>query len=405
MSYKLLLIDDHPETLSIIQRVLEQNGYNVLTARSGFRGLTLAEQEQPDLVLVDGMMPEMDGWEVVRRLRQHATLADMPIIMFSAVGEAEQKLAGFDAGADDYLTKPTEPEELLERVQMLLENVAPRHADNGPETDIPVVDPFTTQRVELFKTPIAAPTGSLPAQTRLIAVVGARGGVGATTVAINLATSSSMFNLPTTLVDLDLVQGHVALYLKQKVDVGLQKMAHLGTAALQESIHASMVPYRDHLQLVLARSNIHDKYASLSVNQVKDMLAALQQPGATIVVDAGRGTTAVSHAVIEQADHVILCLRPERLALAAAKKLIAHWQAVLFPTTHVGSLLLDFYGGREIPSEAIEAYLEQPLLSVIPIQPQELAQAVNKGKPLVELFPQNSASARFRRLAQQLVKA
>ncbi|MCA9896534.1 MAG: response regulator, partial [Anaerolineales bacterium] len=92
IAFKILVIDDHPETLSIIQRVLQQHGYNVLGARSGFRGLSLAESENPDMVLVDGMMPEMDGWEVCRRLRAMPKLGDMPIIMFTAVDEAEQKL-------------------------------------------------------------------------------------------------------------------------------------------------------------------------------------------------------------------------------------------------------------------------------------------------------------------------
>jgi two-component system, OmpR family, response regulator len=126
IAYKILVIDDHPETLSIIQRVLQQQGYNVLGARSGFRGLSLAESENPDLIMVDGMMPEMDGWEFCRQIRATTRLADIPIIMFTAVDEADQKLAGFDAGADDYLTKPTEPAELIERVKMILDNHPPK---------------------------------------------------------------------------------------------------------------------------------------------------------------------------------------------------------------------------------------------------------------------------------------
>ena len=117
---KILVVDDHPETLDIITSVLAQHEFNVFSARSGFRGLSIAEQEHPDLIMVDGMMPEMDGWEFCRRVRKSASLAHTPIIMFSAEDDPRQKLAGFDAGADDYLTKPTEPDEMIDRVRALL---------------------------------------------------------------------------------------------------------------------------------------------------------------------------------------------------------------------------------------------------------------------------------------------
>lgn len=166
MAYKILVIDDHPETLSIIQRVLQQQGYQVLGARSGFRGLTLAESENPDLVMVDGMMPEMDGWEVCRRLRATPKLAKIPIIMFTAVDEAEQKLAGFDAGADDYLTKPTEPDELVERVKTILDNRTPNAT---AQTRLHEPLPKSKKRINDTNIPLST-TMAFPAQSSKTAV-------------------------------------------------------------------------------------------------------------------------------------------------------------------------------------------------------------------------------------------
>ncbi|MCP5098698.1 MAG: response regulator [Chloroflexi bacterium] len=408
MTYKILIIDDHPETLGIIQNVLETNGYNVVSARSGFRGVSLAETELPDLIMVDGMMPEMDGWEVCRRVRKIEELAGTPIIMFSAVEESEQKLAGFDAGADDYLTKPTEPDELIERVQALLQAVTPRHtgsvmASSGGRAK---KDPLmTTQQVSLREPAGVAFTSSLMSdQSSLIVVLGARGGVGTTTLSINLAASLAEMNVPTTLVDLDFVQGHIALYLKQKVRRSINKLATLSTSRLKSQVSEAAVNYRDNLQLLLTRSNLLDERATLSVNQTMDMIGALSRPGHVVVVDLGRGITAVTRPIVEQADQVIICLRPERVSLAAAKQLVAKWKDVLLPHTSLNAVIFDFNTAREIPKQAIESYLGQSIMAVVPIQPSDFTKTVNKGVPFIELFKDSRTALIFKRVAHQMVK-
>ncbi|NJN54550.1 MAG: response regulator [Anaerolineae bacterium] len=178
MTHKLLIVDDHPETLEIVSRVLRQQGYAVTAVSSGLQALALADAEQPDLILLDGMMPDLDGWEVCRRIRNNPKIARTPIIMFSAVNVAEQKLAGFNAGADDYLTKPTEPVELIERVQTLLENVPvrPELADAVPPETLPTSKTVTNGR-----------TMTLASHSQVVAVLGARGGAGTTLLSTNFS--------------------------------------------------------------------------------------------------------------------------------------------------------------------------------------------------------------------------
>ncbi|KAA3664804.1 MAG: response regulator [Chloroflexi bacterium] len=370
--------------------------------------MALAASEKPDLVMVDGMMPEIDGWEVCRRLRDDKSLAHIPIIMFSAVEEAEQKLAGFNAGADDYLTKPTEPEEMIERVEALLADVPPREKSQEKSNAKPLPpqeDLLKTRKVDL-RTP-AAPLGrttGLASQTNLIVVVGARGGAGTTTMSINLAASLAHIGVPTTLVDLDLTQGHIALYLKQKASRNINHLANLATGKLKVQYADAITAYEENLQLMLARTNLLDQRKTLSVNQVNDLVHSLVQPGHCVVVDVGRGVTAVTRPLLEQADQIIVCLRPERVSLAAAKKLIIRMKELLFSHTSLGAVLFDFVGGREIPQKAIESYLGQSMLAIVPIQSQEMAQAVNKGIPLVHLQAESHTSIIFRRLAHQMVK-
>jgi two-component system KDP operon response regulator KdpE len=117
MTEKILIIDDHQPILRLIGKLLEPEGYSVLVAQSGSEGIDLFHQTAPDLVILDIMMPGMDGWEVCRRLRKTSAV---PIIFLTALGSEEDIVAGLMDGADDYLTKPIRKDELRARVAAAL---------------------------------------------------------------------------------------------------------------------------------------------------------------------------------------------------------------------------------------------------------------------------------------------
>jgi len=117
MDAKILLIDDSQEMTWLLQRALARDDYEVEVAHSGSEGLRKAYAFQPDLILLDIMMPGMDGWEVLHRLRE---FSNVPVIMLTAVGGADKTVLGLDIGADDYITKPFEIEELKARVRAIL---------------------------------------------------------------------------------------------------------------------------------------------------------------------------------------------------------------------------------------------------------------------------------------------
>ena len=117
----VLLVDDDPVILKLLQVNFEMEGFNVSTANDGVEGLEKARAERPDIVLLDIMMPRMDGLQVTKALKGDPETKDIPIILLSAKAQASDIQAGKDIGADDYLTKPFDPLELLERVNELLE--------------------------------------------------------------------------------------------------------------------------------------------------------------------------------------------------------------------------------------------------------------------------------------------
>lgn len=131
----ILVIDDEPEITEVVRRYLEQDGFRVVTAADGRAGLTAFQQEKPHLVLLDLMLPEVDGWEVARRIR---AAGSTPIIMLTARGEEVDRLLGLGLGADDYITKPFSPREVVARVRAVL-----RRAGREPAADVLVVGDLT----------------------------------------------------------------------------------------------------------------------------------------------------------------------------------------------------------------------------------------------------------------------
>ena len=118
---KILIVDDVPANLDVLVQALDQEGYNVLVASDGPTALEVAAYSQPDLILLDVMMPEMNGYEACRRLKGDAKLASIPVIFLTARDDIEGIVEGFDAGGLDYCTKPFKKEEILVRIQTHLE--------------------------------------------------------------------------------------------------------------------------------------------------------------------------------------------------------------------------------------------------------------------------------------------
>jgi pilus assembly protein CpaE len=160
MAEKILIIDDDVDTLKLVGLMLQKQSYQIVAASNGLQGLEQAENENPDLILLDVMMPGMDGYEVAKRLRANPLTANTPILMFTAKTQLDDKVTGFEAGADDYLTKPTHPSELNAHVKALLARTSKGKVATSP----------------------------LPTEKRAmtIGILSPRGGQGVSTVAVNL---------------------------------------------------------------------------------------------------------------------------------------------------------------------------------------------------------------------------
>ncbi|MDD4170018.1 MAG: response regulator transcription factor, partial [Desulfotomaculaceae bacterium] len=134
----ILIVDDEVNVLQLLKYTLSKEGYQVISATNGREAIMLAEEKEPDLIILDIMLPEIDGYDVLRILKANRQSAPIPVIMLSALGEEVDKVVGLELGAEDYITKPFSPRELIARVRVRLR-----------KQKIPTVEEVTKKEVKL----------------------------------------------------------------------------------------------------------------------------------------------------------------------------------------------------------------------------------------------------------------
>ncbi|MGB9776449.1 MAG: response regulator transcription factor [Anaerolineae bacterium] len=157
----ILVVDDEPQILRLVRAYLEEAGFRVVTASDGEQALYVARHEQPDLIILDILMPKMDGLEFTRRIRRER---DVPIIMLTARVEETDRIVGLELGADDYVTKPFSPRELVARVRAVLRRV------QGPPAPPPVLQfgPISLDRATHTVTVYGKPVDLTPTEFGLL---------------------------------------------------------------------------------------------------------------------------------------------------------------------------------------------------------------------------------------------
>lgn len=294
MPAKILVVDDDPNVQRLLQYTLKQEGYEVVTASDGAEGFRLWGQENPSLILLDVMLPKLDGYQVAAKIRaEEGQTSHVPIIMLTAEREVEQKVRGLRAGADDYLIKPFHPAELLARMKSLLARFAPRDTLVGR-----------------------------PPLGRVHAYYGAKGGVGTTTIAINAAIALHReLGRKVCLVDGNLQFGDHRVFL----DLGLDRKSIVDIVSAPhidgDLVKQVLVRHDSGIDLLLAPPSpeVAELVTPAHMPQVLDILRGLYD---YVIVDIDKKLDDINLGVLDAADtiHVVMtadlsCLKNVRLVL------------------------------------------------------------------------------------------
>ncbi|WP_119067633.1 response regulator [Aggregatilinea lenta] len=423
---QILLVDDDLNLLQMVRLMLQRLGHDVVTSREGEEGLRLAAEIQPDLAIIDIMMPGLSGYDVVNRLRFDPKTAHVPIIILTARSQPMDKHKALRAGANAFISKPVTAQELADRVEAVLEAgvgfrintgllAEPVSADLGPpppstgtlegKPTLRETAPFgPTEPPNATRPPWERPQpGVTPALDRvleplpLIAVVGLRGGTGSTTVAVNLACWLAAQKRAITLVDLSTSSGHVPLHLHLTPPKHWGSLLHHVEPPDERTVKALLIRHAETGMAVLAAPPM-PPVETLGVPIVEHLLRTLSAGSGTIVLDVPQLDLASAHA-LRLARVIVLVLSDDPASIQTGIQSLMVFEQMGIPASRIKLVLNHVRRTRDIPAETVQKVLKRTLAVEVPFEPEQI-NAIRRGAPLVS----TAAGSDFTRAIQQLAR-
>jgi CheY-like chemotaxis protein/MinD-like ATPase involved in chromosome partitioning or flagellar assembly len=377
MPEKILIVDDDPDTVEFLRLILTRQGYQTLSALNGMQALNQAHSQQPDLIILDVMMPGLDGYEVARSLRRHPETALIPILMFTAKTQVEDKVAGYEAGVDIYLTKPIHPVELQANIKALLD-----------------------QRKARAKT--------LSEKGYIAGVMAAKGGLGVSTVALNLDLYyQKKTNKKVIAAELRPGQGSWAAELNIPQVNGLSNLLQLNQP---EITPASVEPQLQNTSygvwLLLASMQSHDAQLATSVAQYEAIIQSLAILANFVVLDIGTSFLPAYESISELCDELILVTEPLTTAVKRTRFLIDELKSRSFGSAKPLTMLTVNHSHAEMTLSVsqIEKMLGQTIALGIPPATELAYLSAERSIPLGLIQPEGIIAQQFATLAEQIAK-
>jgi CheY-like chemotaxis protein/MinD-like ATPase involved in chromosome partitioning or flagellar assembly len=369
MSEKILIVDDDIDSLKLIGLTLQRNGYEVLVANAGNQAINKAQNEQPHLIILDVMMPDMDGYEVCRRLRSQDHTKNIPIIMFTAKTMIDDKVAGFEAGADDYLTKPTHPTELISRVKAIL------HRTN-----------LNTNKNEQ--------------SGQVIGIVGAKGGLGTSTLAVNLAMSYTLNGEPAILADFRLGQGSLAQFLGIEQAHNMASLLSKQPAEITTSaISKELITHPSGIKGLFSSTNPKENLLTYTQQAAQTVIKRLKVLGQLSIVDLGSGLTPLVANAHNLFDQIILVVDSAKSTLAIGKDMLKEFDAEKTHLVVVNRMQV----ANQPPWNVVERMMEHEIRAIITSAPDLAYDAIEEGIPIVSYQPNAIVTNQLNKLAEDIV--
>jgi len=374
----ILVIDDEPVYLEMVVKALEPTPWTIHTADNGTHGLAMARTFKPDLIVTDVVMPDINGYEVSRELRRDPEFAHTPIMVLTAQSTLQDKLQSFEAGADDHLTKPFEPAELVARLTVLLRRAEEAHSA-GP-----------------------APT---PKEVRRIAIHSLRGGTGTSSLAVNLAVGfASLWRTQTLLLDLSMVAGQVALMLNTSLRRTWADLAGFEAGELDPEVVDSIIYKHESGLSFIAAPTFPSETETIRSETLAAALQLLGRKFDYLVADLSHDFSPITIQALDAADLVLMVASPDMSSIRAAAAAMDTYTKLNYPPDKIKLVLNATFPRSGLPKEKIEAALKIPVTVTIPYTPELFVEAINLGRPLISAKPEEPVSGLLEDLAFHLSK-
>lgn len=377
MADKVLIVDDDVQTLRLVGLMLERQGYKILAANNGTQALQMAHNEHPDVILLDVMMPDVDGYEVTRRLRKDPDTANIPVLMFTAKTQVDDKIIGYEAGADDYLAKPIHPAELTAHLRALLQRSRVR---------------------------------AVPSKERgyMIGVLAAKGGVGVSTLVLNLAIAyHQKTKVEVIAAEMRPGQGTWSGELGHTLNEGLGNILRMRaqdiTATSIENELARM-PYGVRLLMTTAKSK--DTELMKNTEQLEALVENLPLLGKLVLLDIGTNFVPGYDMLLGHCNEVIVVTEPFPASVQRTRGLLDDLSALGFGRSKLLSVVSinRIRADVQLSITQMQEVLGVPIAQVIPPAPEIAFQAANRNIPLIQVQIGGVVSQQYSSLAERFIQ-
>ena len=375
---KILLIDDEPMYYKQLLPATKKADYDLQYARTGTEGLAALSSLNPDLLIIDLRLPDLDGFEIISRLRRDPRYAQIPVMIITGKDDLKNKLKAFEMGADDILVKPFEPEELVARLGIL--------ARRGKAMK------FVQQMETEQEKPCA-----------MVTLHSLRGGVGLSSLALNLALAfRAIWEQQTLLVDGVLNAGQIAMMMDASPGITWEEYVNVAPNEIDDAIIDDLISkHNNGLHFVAA-----PKYPISSDSVPHELwhtaVEKFMARYAFVIVDASHDFTDLAISMLNASTHILLVMTPEMASLRAAMSALNIYQRLGFLDEKIKIILNNNTPIASIKQSQLEKVLNHPVDVVIPHEPIEVMRAINFGQPFYSKNPELHISSVLEKLAYDL---
>lgn len=371
---RVLFVDDEGQIRKLVQTFLTKHGYVVTTATDGYEALRELKRERPHIVITDVAMPNLNGLELCRRIRSEAATARLPVIMLSAKKQADDILAGYAQGADEYVAKPVELSVLAAKIDLLLR----RGRENAATAGGPAV-----------------------ARGRVVVLLHGKGGVGATTMAVNgaLALASTMI-YRVAVLDLSLEFANAAMLMDLKPQQTLSDLSSVRIEDMSDDLFDLFVARHESGVRVVTGADRPELAELVTIPAVHHAIDRLRATSDYVLVDTAATFSQYTLAAIDSADVLAVVTSAHLASLKSANDLFSVIDKLRIPKERT-LLVLNRITASGLQTDQVTRFFGRKPDVIIPFT-APFDDAADAGKPLVASSPSNSGAMSVRDLAAQI---